>query len=125
MDPKGGIMNWWYGNPNKNKHGGGGHRGDLAKSDLIEEEVKDEDNVGHKVNRYSQNQMKASNKRGLSQDFNSYNRTSSRGDLDMMGNSSHYDRSNLPPIILPQVPHRMRASAQQENSRVIMETIII
>lgn len=60
-------MNWWYGNPNKNKHGGGqGHGGELARSDLIEEEVKDEDNVGHKVNRYSQNQMKASNKRGLS-----------------------------------------------------------
>jgi hypothetical protein len=59
-------MNWWYGNPNKNKHGGPHHGGELAKSDLIEEEVKDEDNVGHKVNRYSQNQMKASNKRGLS-----------------------------------------------------------
>lgn len=35
------------------------------------------------------------------------------------------DKSNLPPIILPQIPHKMRANASQENSRVIMETIII
>lgn len=61
-DPKGGIMNWWYGNPKANKRGG-----DLAKSDLIEEELKEEDHVGSKVNRYSkQGQLKASNKRGLS-----------------------------------------------------------
>lgn len=60
-------MNWWYGNPNKGgKHGGHGHGGDLGKSDVIEEELKDEDHVGNKVNRYSQSQMKASNKRGLS-----------------------------------------------------------
>lgn len=38
---------------------------------------------------------------------------------------NQYDRSNLPPIILPQIPHKMRASPSQENSRVIMETIII
>lgn len=36
---------------------------------------------------------------------------------------SHYDKSNLPPIILPSIPNKMRANT--ENSRVFMETIII
>lgn len=37
--------------------------------------------------------------------------------------SHHYDKSNLPPIILPSIPSRMRADT--ENSRIVMETIII
>lgn len=35
-----------------------------------------------------------------------------------------YDKSNLPPIILPTVPHSMRAT-NKENPRIIMETMII
>ena len=36
-----------------------------------------------------------------------------------------FDRSNLPPVVLPQIPHKMRASAEQESARVIMETKVI
>ncbi len=32
---------------------------------------------------------------------------------------------NLPAVILPQIQHKMRASAKQENSRVLMETLVI
>lgn len=35
------------------------------------------------------------------------------------------DKSNLPAIILPNVPVVMRASEKQESARVIMETRII
>jgi hypothetical protein len=38
---------------------------------------------------------------------------------------THYDKSNLPPVFLPTIPSKMRASASDENPRVIMETIII
>lgn len=36
---------------------------------------------------------------------------------------NHYDKSHLPQIVLPAIPARMRATT--ENSRIIMETIII
>lgn len=36
---------------------------------------------------------------------------------------NHYDKSHLPPIILPAIPTTMRAT--NENSRIIMETVII
>jgi dynamin 1-like protein len=41
----------------------------------------------------------------------------------MMANQP--DKSNLPAIILPNVPVVMRASEKQESARVIMETRII
>lgn len=43
--------------------------------------------------------------------------------LQRFNGEKHYDRSNLPPVILPSVPTKMRA--ESENSRIIMETIII
>lgn len=43
--------------------------------------------------------------------------------LQRFGQEQHYDKSNLPPIILPSIPTRMRADT--DNSRVVMETIII
>ena len=36
---------------------------------------------------------------------------------------SSYDRSNLPPVILPAIPSKMRAT--NENSRIVMETLMI
>ena len=44
--------------------------------------------------------------------------------LQRFGNEpSAYDRSNLPPVILPSIPQKMRAS--NENSRMVMETLMI
>lgn len=37
----------------------------------------------------------------------------------------HFDQSTLPPVILPQIPHKMRPTAHQESARVVMETRII
>ncbi len=37
--------------------------------------------------------------------------------------ASHYDKSNLPPVILPAIPSKMRAN--KTDSRLKMETIII
>ena len=71
---------------------------DLGKSDLIEEEFKDEDHVGNKVNKYRQNQLKASNKRGA---FNSKDRDDSFEMNKQHMENNHYDRSNLAPIVLP------------------------
>lgn len=36
-----------------------------------------------------------------------------------------YDQANLPPIVVPSIPHKMRASGNQESCRVIMETRVI
>ena len=36
-----------------------------------------------------------------------------------------FDQSNLPPVILPQIPYKMRPNAHQESARVVMETRII
>ena len=37
----------------------------------------------------------------------------------------NFDGATLPPVILPQIPHRMRPTANQEGARVVMETRII
>ena len=39
------------------------------------------------------------------------------------GDSYQYDKSNLPPVILPAMPSKMRAN--KSDSRLIMETIIV
>jgi hypothetical protein len=36
-----------------------------------------------------------------------------------------FDKSQLPPVNLPQIPYKMRANAHQESCRVIMETRVI
>jgi hypothetical protein len=36
-----------------------------------------------------------------------------------------FDQSNLPPVILPQIPYKMRPNSHQESARVVMETRII
>lgn len=43
--------------------------------------------------------------------------------LQRFGNDNNYDRSNLPPVILPAIPSKMRAT--NENSRIVMETLMI
>jgi len=36
-----------------------------------------------------------------------------------------FDKSNLPPVHLPQIPYKMRPNEHQESARVVMETRII
>lgn len=36
-----------------------------------------------------------------------------------------FDRQNLPPVILEQIPYKMRANETQDSARVIMETRVI
>ena len=43
--------------------------------------------------------------------------------LQRFGADQQIDKSNLPAIILPSIPSKMRADT--ENSRVVMETVIV
>jgi hypothetical protein len=36
-----------------------------------------------------------------------------------------FDKANLPPVILDQIPHKMRAGENQTSARVMMETRVI
>lgn len=36
-----------------------------------------------------------------------------------------FDKANLPPVVLDQIPHKMRAGENQSSARVLMETRVI
>jgi len=121
-----GLFGGWFGQKEKKLQPG---EGDLAQSQIsafTEEERKREPMVSkEEQRRLQQEQLKRARHSEVAEKQEESARDAYMPSTLGTRPGAYDGRGALPPVVLPQIPYKMRAGESQESARVKMETIVI